>query len=339
MYETKKTALSLIIPIFNEYEGIPFLVTSLNEFFKRNDQLEAEVIFVNDGSSDRSLIRLTEISHITYKAKLVNFSRNFGSHAALRAGIAHASGGLMCFNYADLQDPLELIVPMVSRMADGNDIVWAQRESGSASIAEKLFSKTYALLMRKFAFKNFPENGFDIVMFNKKVANEVNSNIEANSSIFLQILGLGFRQASITYKKSERLIGVSKWSLSKKIKLFIDSFVAFSFAPIRLVSIVGLLLFILGMFWTVYIIYRKIVFDDLASGWPAILSILMVGFGITNISLGVIAEYLWRTLDVSRKRPVFVIDDVVELSIGPSINNAQEEKGRIPAVLASGISI
>jgi len=339
MYETEKTALSLIIPIFNEYEGIPFLVTSLNDFFAKNDQLEAEVIFVNDGSTDKSLTRLTEISHLTYSAKVISFSRNFGSHAALRAGMAHASGGVMCFNYADLQDPLELIVAMLSKITDGNDIVWAQRESSSASIAEKLFSKTYALLMRRFALKNFPEKGFDIVMFNKKVANEVNLNIEANSSIFLQILGLGFRQASITYKKSERLIGLSKWSLSKKVKLFIDSFVAFSFAPIRLVSIVGLLLFILGMFWTIYIIYRKIVFNDLASGWPAILSILMVGFGITNISLGVIAEYLWRTLDVSRKRPVFVIDDVVELSIGSSINNAQEEKSRIPAVLASGISI
>jgi len=100
--------------------------------------------------------------------------------------------------------------------------------------------------------------------------------------------------------------------LSKKIKLLIDSFVAFSFAPIRLVSIVGIAFFIAGILWTAYIIFRKIVFNDLESGWPALVSILMVGFGITNISLGIIAEYLWRTLDASRKRPVFVIDEIIE---------------------------
>lgn len=97
------------------------------------------------------------------------------------------------------------------------------------------------------------------------------------------------------------------------MKLFIDSFVAFSFAPIRLVSMVGISFFIVGVFWTTYIILRKLIFNDLASGWPALMSILTIGFGITNISLGIIAEYLWRTLDASRKRPLFIIDEVIQL--------------------------
>lgn len=305
--------VTLVIPVFNESESIPFLVKSLNDFFSAND-IKGEVIFVNDGSKDESAIRLTQSSHITYKAKIINLSRNFGSHAALRAGICQASGDLICFNYADLQDPLELIVEMKKKIADGNDIIWAQREDTKASFLERVFSYIYALLMRKFAFANFPEKGFDIVMFNRKVADAINKNIEANSSIFLQILGLGFHQATISYKKRERKVGNSKWTFSKKIKLFIDSFVAFSFVPIRLVSIVGIIIFLLGVAWTVYIIFRKILFDDLASGWPAILSILMMGFGITNISLGIIAEYLWRTLDASRSRPVFVVDEVLDLN-------------------------
>lgn len=125
---------------------------------------------------------------------------------------------------------------------------------------------------------------------------------------------MGFRQESISYKKRERQTGVSKWTLSKKIKLFIDSFVAFSYAPIRFVTIVGIVFFFVGILWTVYIVVRKIFFQDLAAGWPALMSILMIGFGITNISLGIIAEYLWRTLDASRKRQVFIIDDVKNLS-------------------------
>jgi len=97
------------------------------------------------------------------------------------------------------------------------------------------------------------------------------------------------------------------------VKLFIDSFVAFSYAPIRFVTIVGIAFFFIGCLWAVYIIVRKLVFDDLAAGWPAMLSILMIGFGITNISLGIIAEYLWRTLDASRKRQVFIIDEIRDL--------------------------
>jgi len=313
MQQNTHKLISVIIPIFNEYEGIPFLVESLNEFFRENRNLNAEVIFVNDGSRDHSVERLVSMDHKSYKAKVISFSRNFGSHAALRAGISHASGDYICFNYADLQDPLELIVRMKELMEQGNDIVWAQRESTKVPWGEKMFSKFYASLMKKFAFKNFPEKGFDIVMFNRKVATEVNKNVEANSSIFLQILGMGFRQTNITYKKRERKTGVSKWTLSKKIKLFIDSFVAFSYAPIRFVTIVGILFFFIGCLWAVYIIVRKLVFDDLAAGWPAMLSILMIGFGITNISLGIIAEYLWRTLDASRKRQVFIIDEIRDL--------------------------
>lgn len=313
MHNPNNHYVSVIIPIYNEYEGIPYLVDNLNTFFEEHPQLYPEVIFVNDGSKDRSVERLEEMEHRTYRAKIISLSRNFGSHAALRAGISIASGELICFNYADLQDPLELILRMEEKVKAGYEIIWAHRESTKVSLGERTFSSLYAYLMKKFAFSNFPEKGFDIVMFNKKVVVQVKNNVEANSSIFLQILGMGFRQTSISYKKMERKTGVSKWTISKKIKLFIDSFVAFSYAPIRMVTIIGIAMFFLGIIWTIYIVTRKLVYHDLASGWPALMSILTIGFGITNISLGIIAEYLWRTLDASRKRPVFIIDKIVEL--------------------------
>jgi polyisoprenyl-phosphate glycosyltransferase len=313
MHDLNSHYVSLIIPIYNEYEGIPYLVESLNTFFEKHPFLKPEVIFVNDGSRDQSVERLQEMKHVSYGAKIISLSRNFGSHAALRAGISIASGELVCFNYADLQDPLELILQMEGKVKEGNEIIWAHRESTKISFGEKTFSSMYAYLMKKFAFSNFPEKGFDIVMFNKKVVTQVKNNVEANSSIFLQILGMGFRQASISYKKRERKTGVSKWTLSKKIKLFIDSFVAFSYAPIRMVTLIGIAMFFFGVIWTIYIITRKFIYHDLAKGWPALMSILTIGFGITNISLGIIAEYLWRTLDASRKRPVFIIDKIVEL--------------------------
>ena len=167
--------------------------------------------------------------------------------------------------------------------------------------------------MQKFVIKNYPKNGFDIVMFNNKVASELNSHVESNSSIFLQILNSGFKQDSITYKKNARQKGKSKWTLSKKIKLFIDSFVGFSYFPLRFISLLGILMFVIGFFWMTYIIIRSIILHDLTPGWPSLIAILMIGFGITNLSLGVIAEYLWRTLDASRNRKVFIIDQIFEI--------------------------
>lgn len=307
--------LSVIIPVLNEQDNIDLLINHLNAFFLQKNNYSAEVIFVNDGSTDNTAKKLKTGKHFAYTAKIISFSKNFGSHAALRAGVQRATGDYITFMYADLQDPIELLDSLLSEIEIRKaEICWAYRNSTETSKAEKLFSKGYAYLMQKYAVPNFPKNGFDIVMFSRKVQECVNSNIESNSSIFIQILNLGFKQSAVTYFKQARLIGKSKWTLSKKVKLLIDSFVAFSFAPVRLVSLMGIIFFLLGFFWTGYIIFRKLFFDDLVSGWPALISILMVGFGVTNISLGIIAEYLWRTLDASRNRPVFVIEEVTEMN-------------------------
>lgn len=306
--------ISVIIPFLNEEENIPLLTDALNSFFKNVSEFKTEVIFVDDGSTDNSLNILRQQDHKYYSCKVISFSKNFGSHAALRAGILNASGDHITFMYADLQDPLALITQMFHSIeAENRDIVWATRNSTENSFAESTFSKMYSGLMKKYVSTSYPTKGFDIVMFSKKVASLLNNNIENNSSIFLQILTLGFKQDFIFYDKLPRKKGKSKWTLSKKIKLFIDSFIAFSYAPIRFVTAVGIFLFIVGILFSAYLIFRKMMYNDLESGWPMLISILMLGFGITNISLGIIAEYLWRTLDSSRKRPVFIIDQIIEL--------------------------
>jgi polyisoprenyl-phosphate glycosyltransferase len=306
--------ISVIVPFFNEQENIERLAKGLTAFSKEQVNINLQVILVNDGSTDDS-VRLIQNSEFPASTKLINLSQNFGSHAALRAGIQNASGRYITFAYADLQDPLYLITNLYSiASAQDKEIVWASRKNTGTKGFEKWFSALYARLMKKFVSPRFPANGFDIVMFTDKVANELNRNIENNSSIFLQILTMGFDQATIEYDKEKRKAGKSKWTLSKKIKLLIDSFVGFSYAPIRIVSVIGIAMFVIGLIWSSYIIIRKILFNDLAYGWPMLSSILLVGFGITNIALGVIAEYLWRTLDASRKRPVFIIDEIIELN-------------------------
>jgi dolichol-phosphate mannosyltransferase len=308
-----KPNISIIIPFLNESGNIPNLIEEINKFSRKHETLSIEVIFVNDGSSDDSIQVLRSFKLNTFSSKIISFSKNFGSHAALRAGILNSNGDFITFMYADLQDPIDLISELYLKCKLGFDICWAKRTNVTNSKFDKLFSLFYSRLMKKFATSLYPENGFDIVMFNYKVQEQLNNSIQANSSIFLQILTLGFNQTEILYEKVERKIGKSKWSVKKKIKLFIDSFVAFSYAPIKLVSITGFSFFFTGILWTFYIIIRKLMINDLPEGWPALTSILLLGFGITNISLGIIAEYLWRTLDEARKRPVFIIDEIIKL--------------------------
>ena len=225
------------------------VVIALNNFCQQHTTLGFEVIFVDDGSDDNSLEILKNQEHKFYQAKVISFSKNYGSHAALRAGILYSSGDYITFMYADLQDPLDLITRLYGKIQKGYDIVWANRNTVQGRWSEKVFSKLYAKLMKKYALVDFPEDGFDMVMFNKKVRAELNQNVEANSSVFLQILSLGFRQTSISYDRQERKSGKSKWTLSKKIKLFIDSFVAFSYMPIRFVTVIGIAFAFLGFLY------------------------------------------------------------------------------------------
>ena len=308
---SKQSDISIVIPFLNEAENVELLSDKLCGFVRDNPGISFEIILVNDGSTDSSVQKIMKYG-FPVGTKLVSLSRNFGSHAALRAGVLHAKSDWITFIYADLQDPLENILTMYEK-TPGNDIIWGYRKDSPHSFFERTFSGMYAGLMRRYVSRNYHTNGFDVVLFSRKVAERLNGNIENNSSVFLQILTMGFRQDYMEYTKSRRQHGKSKWSVSKKVKLLIDSFVAFSYAPIRMVSLMGILFCMFGICWTAYVIARKLIYNDLESGWPALVAILMIGFGITNISLGIIAEYLWRILDASRNRPVFIIDEVVEV--------------------------
>ena len=309
-----KMDISIVVSFLDEEETIEVLVSKLNKYISTLSPLKVEVIFVDDGSTDGSIAMLQRLGHSSYAASIIKLSKNYGSHSALRAGILHSSGEFVTFLPADLQDPLELIGELYKKCKEGYDVVFAFRRNIESNLPERLFSKLYAKLVRIFIADTFPESGFDIAMFNQKIKDELNQNIEANSSLFLQIFTLGFKQAAITYDKKLRLAGTSKWTFSKKIKMAIDSFVAFSYAPIRFVSITGIALSLLGFIWMSYIILRTIFIRDVMSGWPSLVAILMIGFGLTNISLGIIAEYLWRTLDASRHRKVFIIDKIINCS-------------------------
>lgn len=308
-----KDKISIIIPFLNEADSFSQLHSGMIDPLLTLDQFEFELVFVNDGSTDRSVEVLSKADFKGIESRVVSLSRNFGAHNAVFAGLSHTTGKYITALSGDFQDNVDVIVALHNEVVKGADVVFPLRRTMAQSPMVKFFSNMYASLMRRFAISNYPKQNFDTFFFNEKVKKAVIETYELNSSLFLHVWTLGFKQAYIQYDRKERKFGKSKWTLGKKIKLFVDSFIAFSYAPIRFVTYTGILFFMVGVMWTIYITARKLIYDDLQEGWPMLTSILLLGFGLTNISLGIIAEYLWRTLDASRKKPVYIIDEVIEL--------------------------
>ena len=303
-----KKTISIIIPVYNEAENIPDILSALSVITDMTDH-NSELIFVNDGSTDKTSVVLKEMALTNPACKIISFSRNFGSHAACLAGLMNACGDACVFISADLQDPPELILEMIKKMEEGYDIVIGARER---DVKQKRFlPDIYYKLVRKFALKNMPETGTDVFLINRKVINEISAIKEKNTSIFGLILWSGFKQAVITYKKRVRQKGASKWTISKKIKLFIDTFVSFSYFPIRLMSLSGIIFACIGFIYAAIVVFNRLFFSNPIEGWTSLMVVLLVVSGIQMLMLGVLGEYLWRSFDETRNRPPFIISEKI----------------------------
>jgi dolichol-phosphate mannosyltransferase len=211
---------------------------------------------------------------------------------------------------ADLQDPPELFQEMVGYWEKGIKAIFAVRQDRHDGILQKFFSNTYYTLIRNFALKNYPTGGFDFFLIDRQVVNELNNIREKNTNLMSLIYWLGFKPVMIPYTRAARSRGKSRWTLGKKVKLFIDTFVAFSYFPIRLLSGIGFLVAVSSFFYGLFILLYWLFFSIDVKGWVPSMLIMTFTGGLQMTMLGVLGEYLWRTLDEVRRRPPFVIDTV-----------------------------
>lgn len=309
-----QSGISVIVPFYNEEETLPIFCDTMDKYVSKLE-FPVEVVFVNDGSTDNSvnLLKIYKFNNIS-NAIIVDLSRNFGSHSAVRAGVQNARYDLCTWMGADLQEPLEILdIAHNSIHENGMEIVYFSKKTIEVSKINRACSLIFSYLMKNFVINTWSSEGTATIAFGRKVKELLNANVESNSSVALQIMSMGFKYKNVSLDYHGRSAGNSKWTLSKKIKLFIDSFASFSYVPIRLVSLIGVIIFILGLGIGILTIINKFVNPDVQIGYSTIASILAIGFGITNISLGIIAEYLWRTLDAARRRPVYIVSDVIDL--------------------------
>ena len=321
----KANGLSVIVPCLNEAEGIMHFCNVI-DIHAESLTFPLELIFVDDGSTDGTgdLIRARQFRNVKM-IQLITFSKNFGSHAAIRAGIAKARFDLCTWMGSDLQEPLEFLQLSWDRIAEGYDAVYIEKRSVEVSSANRSFSRFYSYLMRKYAVSSYASGGISTIVFDRKIMNYVNGNQESNSSIMLQIMDAGFKSSLLSLDFNSRYAGESKWTLKKKVKLFIDSFVSFSFMPIRLVSIVGIVMFVLGLLTALFTFVNKLINPAVPIGYSTIASLLALGFGVTNISLGILAEYLWRTYDAARARPPYIVSEAERLDLEEKEEQLRDE--------------
>jgi polyisoprenyl-phosphate glycosyltransferase len=303
--------LSVIIPVLNEEENLPHLLRAIDEAFRPRADVSLELIFVDDGSRDGTLAKLREVAGQDPRVRALSFSRNFGSHAALMAGFRHCTGDAAAYLSADLQDPPEMLLTMLDKLREGFQVVWGTREQRDDPPAARLFSRLYSSLMRRLALANMPPTGIDLCLVDRAVLRAVTRVEEKNTSVFGLIMWSGFRQTFVPYHRRARQRGTSRWTLGKKLKLFVDSFVSFSFFPIRLVSYLGLAMSALGFVYATIVAARRFFYATPVEGWSSLMVTVVTLSGLQLLMLGIVAEYLWRTFDETRKRPPYIIKEAI----------------------------
>lgn len=303
--------LSIVIPVYFNELNIPELIHTLYNDVLSSDKFEFELIFVDDGSGDASFTLLVDLAEEYPNIHIIKLSRNFGSHIAILAGLEHASGDCATVISADLQDPPSIIIEMFDKWSEGNEVVLAVRSDREESFIQKLTSNSYYALMKRFALKNMPTNGFDCFLIDRKVIKILTQMQEKNSTLMGQILWCGFNTSMIFYIRARRKDGVSRWTFSKKIKLFIDSFLAFSYFPIRLISITGMLVSFLSFIYAVLLVVDRVLNNTTPAGWTTLTILILFLSGIQMLMIGVLGEYLWRNFDETRNRPAYLIDKMI----------------------------
>ena len=314
---------SIVVPVFHNAHSLADLLEEFRAVAARNLDDEFEFIFVDDGSRDDSFAELRRLAASEPRMKVAKLSRNFGSNPAIMAGLSLAQGDAVAAIAADLQDPPALLHDMLALWREDHKVVIAARRGRGDPFPTSLLSDTFYRLFRRLAIRSMPRRGFDFFLIDKQVCALINGIQENNAYLMGLILWLGFEPHVIHYDREARRerYGQSMWTLGRKVKYFVDSFVAFSHFPIRISSALGVVFSLLGLLYALWVIYARLALGISADGWASLIVVVLIAAGVQMLILGIIGEYMWRNLDETRRRPRFIIEKIIKQETG------QDESG------------
>jgi len=301
--------ISIIVPTYNEKDNLDLLYSRLVNVSNVIANHKLEIIFVDDCSLDGTNGTLEELAEKDERVQIIRFARNCGSHAAVSAGLQFCRGDVAIMIAADLQDPPEIIPDLISKWEKGFKIVWGVRKNREGEkFVTRTLSRLFYFLMNHLTDIRQAPTGADVFLADRKVIEAFNQSPEKNTSVYMLIAWLGFSQTSIEYTKEERHSGKSKWGLSKRLKLFFDSLISFSYGPLRLMSIIGVIVALVGLIYGAQIFIEALLKKTAVAGWTSLMIVMLIMGGVQMVMLGMIGEYLWRTYDETRGRSKYVIE-------------------------------
>lgn len=301
--------LSVVVPVYNESEILGELHRRLKNAAAAITN-DVELIFVNDGSRDDSIRKLREIATADSQVRYIDLSRNFGHQIAVTAGLENCNGDLVVIIDGDLQDPPELMVEMYEKIKEGFDVAYARRATRKGESQFKLLTaKLFYRILKKSTHIDIPVDTGDYRMMTRRIADALLQMTEQSKYYRGQVAWLGFKQTAVLFDREERRHGQSGYPFKKMLNFAIDGITSFSDVPLKLVTLLGLVISIIAFFVVIYALYAHFIAQDTVSGWTSIIISSMFIGGIQLVCLGLIGEYVLRIYQDVRKRPLYFISE------------------------------
>lgn len=303
-----KKLLSIVVPAYNEQEALPLFYKAITEIEDKLSSVDLELVFVDDGSKDSTLSVIKELREKDSRVRFVSFSRNFGKEAAIYAGLEHSKGDYVVMMDADLQDPPALLPEMLENLQSGEYQCVATRRvdrKGEPPI-RSWFARKFYRLMNRISDTDIVDGARDFQMMDRCVVDAILSMGEYNR-FSKGIFGwVGFKRKWMEFENTERVAGETKWSFWKLFLYAIDGIVAFSTAPLTMVSLLGIIMCFVAFLFIIVIIIRTLIFGDPTNGWPSMVCIILLVSGIQLSCLGIIGQYMAKTYLETKKRPIYI---------------------------------
>jgi glycosyltransferase involved in cell wall biosynthesis len=327
-------SISVVVPLYNEAEVLAAFHARLAAVLDTLG-LEAEVLYVNDGSTDGSLALLRELRRDDFRVAIVDLSRNFGKELALTAGIDHAGGDAVVLIDCDLQDPPELIPDLVRGWQDGYDVVYAQRTSREGdSLLKRATATAFYKLIRHTTRVDLPQQAGDFRLLSRRAADAIRSLREQHRYMKGLYAWVGFPQLAVPYRREPRHAGRTKWSYARLWNLAMEGFTSFTIAPLKLASYVGVAVALFAFVYGLRVIYKTLVYGDPVQGYPSMMVVILFLGGVELICLGMIGEYLGRMFNESKRRPLYFVNGYAPARHSPAaagrLGTTQREASTAP---------
>lgn len=302
--------VTIIIPAYNEEASLPFLYERIEKLINSIDNYEFEILFVNDGSKDKTIELIKEYREKDSRISYVDFARNFGKETAMIAGLDYATGDCVIFMDADLQDPPELIPEMLKYWEEGYDDVYAQRRSRKGeTLLKKFTSKMYYRVLQSLTNVEIQKDTGDFRLLDKRCVNALKKMRESQRCSKSMFSWIGYKKKAIVYDRDPRIAGKTKWNYGKLINLAIDGITSFTTSPLRISTYIAIPTFVALFVYFIYVIAKCCVEHVAIQAFQAIILLVLFFSGVQILLFGIVGEYLGRIFNETKNRPLYLVNE------------------------------